>query len=83
MDDVTSLILKKLDDLEKKMDSMMSNGCAKVVSHSEVVENQREIFSRLRIVENAQAEGKGKLAVACAVLGAFVAFGLQWIGKQL
>jgi hypothetical protein len=83
MDDMTQLILKKLDDLERKMDHMMSNGCAKVTSHAEVVENQREIFSRLGVVERAQAEGKGKLAVACAVLGAFVAFGLQWLGKHL
>lgn len=90
MDDITQLVLKKLDDLEKKMDKMMSEGCAKVISHAQVVENQkevvsnqREIFSRLRVVENAQAEGKGKLAVACAVLGALVAFGLQWLGKHL
>jgi hypothetical protein len=83
MDDMTSLILRKLDTLEAKMDSMMTNGCAKVTTHSEVVNNQREIFSRLGVVERAQAEGKGKLAVACAVLGALVAFGLQWLGKHI
>ena len=83
MDDMTSLILKKLDDLEKKIDEMARNGCAKASSHAEISDNQKEIFSRLRVVEDAQAEGKEKLAVACAVIGALVAFGLQWLGNRL
>lgn len=83
MDDMTNLILKKLDDLEKKIDEMTKNGCAKASSHVEISDNQREIFSRLRVVEQAQAEGKGKLAVFAVLVGALLTFALQWIGKHI
>ena len=83
MDDVTNLILLKLGDLEKKIDEMTKNGCAKASSHEEITRNQRDIFDRLRIDEAAQAEGKGKLAVFAVLVGALLTFGLQWIGKHL
>lgn len=83
MDDVTNLILKKLDDLEKKIDKITETGCAKASSHEEISRNQRDIFDRLRIVEAAQAEGKGKLAVFAVLVGALLTFALQWIGKHL
>ena len=73
MNDMTQLILKKLDDLERKMDHMMSNGCAKVMSHAEVVENQREIFSR-HIFKNAIipiAQGIPASLAAC-ITGAII-----------
>ncbi len=83
MDDMTNLILKKLDELEKKLDEMKANGCARASSHTESSADRREIFSRLRLVEQAQAEGKGKLAVFAVLVGAVLTFAMQWLGKHL
>ena len=69
--------------IEERIEKLMREGCAKANMYGTISLNQSEIFSRLGVVERAQAEGKGKLAAACAVLGAFVAFGLQWLGKHL
>ena len=83
--DATSeqMVIEELRYIRNSLDELKRNGCAKADLHQIIEDNQEEIFSRLRAVENAQAEGKGKLAVACSVLGALLAFGLQWLGKHL
>lgn len=83
MDDVTTLVLEKLATLERKIDTLTLSGCAKAQVHDAIEKNQSEIFNRLGVVERAQAEGKGKMAVACSVLGALSVFVLQWIGKHM
>jgi hypothetical protein len=81
--DIEKIILDKLRNLEDKLDHMMRDGCMKADTHKSVVENQREIFGRLNIIEKAQAEGKGKLAVAMVIAGAAISLALQYIGKRL
>lgn len=41
-----------------------------------------ELFERVRALELAHAENKGKIAVISALIGAGVALFLQWIGDK-
>lgn len=77
------MVIKKIDELGAKIDTLMSDGCPRGKSYSEVQSNQREIFDRLRKIEVAQAEGRGKLAVAMIFATALVSFIFQWLGKHL
>ena len=45
--------------------------------------SQGELFRRINLVEIAQAEGKGRLAVTMLIIGIAVSVLFQWIGKQL
>jgi hypothetical protein len=81
--DIESIILAKLETLERKIDAIMREGCSKADSHRGVVENQREIFQRLGAAERAAAEGKGRLAVAAIIAGAALSMFLQWVGRNV
>ena len=81
--DVEQIVLKKLDTLERKIDLIAREGCSKADSHASLHNGQREIFTRLNAVEQAQAEGRGKLAVAMIFAGAVISLFLQWLGKHL
>lgn len=77
------LLIERLDRLETKIDAIGNNGCAKASNHVQVETAQSELFKRIRLVEERQAEGRGRLAVAVAVASVCVSFFLQWIGKHL
>ena len=77
------MVIEELRYIRSSLDEMKKNGCSKASLHKIIEDNQEEMFLRIRAVENAQAEGKGKLAVACSILGALLTFLLQWIGKHV
>jgi len=77
------MVIEELRYIRKSLDEMKHNGCAKAGVHERIATDQNEIFSRLRVVENAQAEGRGKLAVFAVLFGAVLSIALQWIGKHV
>jgi len=81
-DDVQRLILSKLDNLEKKVDTMIREGCAKAPGHELALTQQEGMFKRLRELEITQAEGKGKLVIVVAISTAILSAGLAWLGKH-
>lgn len=87
MDDVTKIILQRLDKMEEsfsdKLITLMRDGCAKAGEHGAIAKAQAEVFTRLRIVEQAQAEGKGRLAIVMLLAGAALSVFFQWIGGKL
>jgi hypothetical protein len=86
MSDTTSIqniILAKLTTLEGKIDKMAENGCSKATTHAHIVAQQDGIYERVRKLELAQAEGKGRLAVAVAILSTVITLGMTWLGKHL
>jgi hypothetical protein len=80
---IQTIILAKLTTLEAKLDKMMLEGCSKASGHEHIASQQDGIYDRLHKLELAQAEGKGRLAVAVAVLSTFVTLGMTWLGKHL
>lgn len=76
------MVLDKLNELSVKIDKLTSEGCPMGKGYADVKSNQSDIFERLRKIELAQAEGRGKLAVAMIFLTALVSFIFQWIGKH-
>jgi Fic family protein len=79
--------LKQLDDrqqrIEQKIDHLSQKGCSKAESHDRIESNQGTIFARLLQVELAQAEGRGRMAIAAAIAGALLATAFAWIGRHL
>lgn len=79
--------LKKLNEnmenLRDKFDELFKNGCSKASDHTQQGENFKEIFARLRKVEDTQAESRGKLIVISAICAALFTLLCQWIGKHV
>ena len=80
---ITDLILQRLENIERKIDSIQAQGCSKADSHVRMQANEAELFSRLNALERAQAEGRGKLAAVVAILSAASGLLFAWIGKHL
>jgi hypothetical protein len=81
--DLENIILRKLDSLEGKLDSMMRDGCSKADSHKTLQEGQREIFQRLNATERSISEGRGRLGIVMLVAGGALSMIFTWIGKRL
>ena len=79
---ITDLILQRLERIEGKLDLMQTSGCAKAEAHERTHDDVVELFSRIREVERAQAEGRGKLVVIVAILTAAAGLLFEWIGKH-
>ena len=80
---VTGIILARLERIEGKLDSIQAQGCSKAEKHERTREDVVELFRRIREVERAQAEGRGKLVVIVAILTAAAGLLFEWIGKHL
>jgi hypothetical protein len=80
---VTGIILARLERIESKLDSIQAQGCSKAEKHERTREDVVELFHRIREVERAQAEGRGKLVVIVAILTAAAGLLFEWIGKHL
>ncbi len=80
---ITDLILQRLENIERKLDSIQAQGCSKAESHLRMQANEAELFSRMNALEKAQAEGRGKLAAVVAILSAASGLLFAWIGKHL
>ena len=79
---VTGIILARLERIESKLDSMQTSGCAKGQAHERTHDDVVELFRRVREVERAQAEGRGKLVVIVAILTSAAGLLFEWIGRQ-
>lgn len=77
------MVIEELRYIRSSLDELKKNGCAKASLHKIIEDNQEEIFLRLHAVENAQAEGRGKLAMIVAGLSAASGLLFAWIGKHL
>ena len=80
---ITDLILQRLENIERKLDSIQAQGCSKAESHLRMHDDVVELFRRVREVERAQAEGRGKLVVIVAILTSAAGLLFEWIGKRL
>ena len=80
---ITDLILQRLENIERKLDSIQAQGCSKAESHLRMQANEAELFSRMNALEKAQAEGRGKLAIVVAILSAASGLFFTWVGKHL
>jgi hypothetical protein len=81
-DTVTGIILARLERIEGKLDLMQTSGCAKAEKHERTHDDVVELFRRMREVERAQAEGRGKLVVIVAILTSAAGLLFEWIGRQ-
>ena len=79
---ITDLILQRLERIEGKLDSIQAQGCSKAEKHERMHDDVVELFSRIREIERAQAEGRGKLVVIVAILTSAVGLLFEWIGRQ-
>ena len=80
---ITDLILQRLENIERKLDSIQAQGCSKAESHLRMQANEAELFSRMNALEKAQAEGRGKLAIIVAVITTGTGLFFAWIGKHM
>ena len=80
---ITDLILQRLENIERKIDSIQAQGCAKAEKHERTHDDVVELFHRIREVERVQSEGRGKLVVIVAILTAAAGLLFEWIGKHL
>jgi len=80
---ITDLILQRLERIEGKLDSIQAQGCSKAEKHERTHDDVVELFRRMREVERAQAEGRGKLVVIVAILTSAAGLLFEWIGKRL
>lgn len=80
---VMDLVLESLEEIKEDLKDLKGNGCSKAPVHAILERSQENLFNRVRIVEQAQAEGKGRLAVVMVLAGALLSFGLQWLGSKL
>jgi len=76
------IILDKLSNLEDSVNSIRDHGCSKARIHDATGADQKDIVKRLRLVEIAQAEGKGKLAVAMVVIGVVITLITNWLKNE-
>jgi len=79
---ITDLILQRLERIEGKLDSMQAQGCSKAENHERTHDDVVELFRRMREVERAQAEGRGKLVVIVAILTTAAGLLFEWIGRR-
>ena len=79
---VTGIILAQLERIESKLDRIQTSGCSKAEKHERTREDVVELFRRIREVERAQAEGRGKLVVIVAILTSAAGLLFEWIGRQ-
>ena len=79
---ITDLILQRLENIERKLDSIQAQGCSKAEKHERTRDDVVELFSRIREVERVQAEGRGKLVVIVAILTTAAGLLFEWIGRQ-
>ena len=79
---ITDLILQRLENIERKLDSIQAQGCAKAERHERTRDDVVELFRRIREVERVQAEGRGKLVVIVAILTTAAGLLFEWIGRQ-
>jgi len=50
---------------------------------AKIEQSQSELFRRVNLLEQAQSEGKGRLAITMIIIGIALSVFFQWIGKQL
>ena len=85
--EIEQIILKRLERIENKLEQISTHGCAKVESHDIIKNQQSEIFDRVRVIEKAQAEGRGKLIIAMILFGSIItgliAMFFRWVGNQM
>jgi len=79
---ITDLILQRLERIEAKLDSMQAQVYSKAGAHERTKDDVVELFHRIREVERAQAEGRGKLVVIVAILTSAAGLLFEWIGRQ-
>ena len=79
---VTGIILARLERIEAKLDNMQAQVYSKAGAHERTKDDVVELFRRMREVERAQAEGRGKLVVIVAILTAAAGLLFEWIGRQ-
>ena len=79
---ITDLILQRLENIERKIDSIQAQGCSKAERHERTHDDVVELFRRIREVERVQAEGRGKLVVIVAILTSAAGLLFEWIGRQ-
>jgi hypothetical protein len=72
-----------LNALRANSTACRRSGCSKAEKHERTREDVVELFHRIREVERAQAEGRGKLVVIVAILTAAAGLLFEWIGKHL
>ena len=82
-DKVQDIILSELSDIKATLTRIVENGCSKAASHERTEGNVDKLFERVRELERAQAEGRGKLAVAVAILTAAAGFFFEWLGRHI
>ena len=70
---ITDLILQRLERIESKLDR----------THERTQDDVVKLYDRMREVERAQAEGRGKLVVIVAILTSAAGLLFEWIGKHL
>ena len=70
---VTGIILARLERIEAKLDR----------THERTQDDVVKLYDRMREVERAQAEGRGKLVVIVAILTSAAGLLFEWIGKHL
>ena len=80
---ITDLILQRLENIERKLDSIQAQGCSKADGHVRMQSDLGILFGRVNEIERAQAEGRGKLAMIVAGLSAASGLLFAWIGKHL
>jgi len=76
---VMDLVLEQLKDLNSKLDDLVRNGCSHAADHTS---NQSYISERVRRLETAAAEGRGRLIVINIITGAAIAAFFQWVGRH-
>ena len=64
--------------IEGRIAHLMANGCARVIDHDEV----SRLGNRIRIVEVAQAEGKGRVAIFMILFGVGLTVAANWVSKH-
>ena len=79
---ITDLILQRLENIERKLDSMQTSGCAKAERHERTHDDVVELFRRIREVERVQDEGRGKLVVIVAIMTTAAGLLFEWIGRR-
>ena len=85
--EIEQIILDRLGRIEDKLEQISTHGCAKFEGHKIIKSQQDGLFDRVRIIEKAQAEGRGKLMVAMLLVGAIIAGSMamlfRWIGTHI
>jgi len=81
--DVTDIILERINQIDTKVETLITNGCTRARTHESIEHNQNALFKRVNSLELTRAESKGKLAVAVAVSSSIITVVATWLGKFL